>query len=308
MGLTATVRHVGRDELRGRVDSPTYLEGVWEEQCAVLHPARLARGLARAAQALGVRLHQATPVLAIENGATAVTPHGRVAAQQAVLATNAWAHEAPVVGRRVRALYTYVVLTEPLGDAQWERVGWDGHEGIEDKRNYVHYYRRTADGRILWGGTDALDHGGRIGPRLDSAGRVRAALERTFRRTFPQLHDVALTHHWGGPIGITGTFVPLFGTAAGGRLHYGVGYNGHGVAPSHLGGKILRDKVLGRDSELLELPLVDGRELEFPREPLATIGSAVTRTALLRQDRALDAGRPGGLTDPLLLRALERLG
>jgi glycine/D-amino acid oxidase-like deaminating enzyme len=308
MGLTDTIRHVEREELRGRVHSPTYLEGVWEQGCAVLHPTKLVRGLARAAVRAGVRLHQGTPALAIEDDGTIVTPHGRVAAGQVVLATNAWAHEAPAVGRRVRPLYTYVLLTEPLSDAQWERVGWAGCEGIEDKRNYVHYYRRTADGRILWGGTDALDHGGRIDPRLDASPHVRAALERTFHRTFPQLADVRFTHHWGGPIGITVTFVPLFGTSVGGRVHYGVGYNGHGVAPSHLGGKILRDKVLGRHSELLALPFVDAHEPTFPPEPLMSIGSALTRRALLRQDRRLDAGRREGMTDPPLLRILEKLG
>jgi glycine/D-amino acid oxidase-like deaminating enzyme len=307
MGLTETIRPVDRAELRARVDSPTYLEGVWERQCAVLHPAKLVRGMALAALRLGVRLYQRTPVLEIGPEGSVRTPDGHVRADQVVLATNAWGHEVKPVGRKVRALYTYVILTEPLSAEQWSRIGWDGFEGIEDKRNYVHYYRRTADGRILWGGTDALDHGGRIRPRLDQARPVRSELGQTFARTFPALGPVRFTHHWGGPIGISATFVPMFGTLPGGRVHYGLAYNGHGVAPSHLGGKILRDRVLGRDSDLLALPFVDGREIPFPPEPLMTLGSGLTRWSLRRQDRRLDAGRREGLTEPPLLRALDRL-
>lgn len=307
MGLTDSIRHVGQDDLLARVRSPTYLEAVWEPQCAVLHPAKLARGLSDAAVRLGVRVHQRSPVLDIGDDATLRTPNGTVTAQQVVLATNAWAHDTPHFRRRVRPLYTYVLMTEPLSAEQRSRVGWEGFEGIEDKRNYVHYYRRTLDGRILWGGTDALDHRGRIDTRFDTAQRVRAALERSFRATFPQLHDLRFTHHWGGPIGITGTFLPLFGTLANGRVHYGVAYNGHGVAPSHLGGKILRDRVLGVEGELTALPFVDGREIVFPPAPLGTIGSILTRRALRRQDRRLEAGRREGLTEPPLLRLLDRL-
>ena len=308
MGLTETIRPLDRDELRARVDSPTYLEGVWERQCAVLHPAKLVRGMARAAASLGVRLYQRTPVLEIAADGAVRTPDGSVRADQVVVATNAWAHELGPIGRKVRALYTYVILTAPLSAEQWSRIGWDGFEGIEDKRNYVHYYRRTPDGRILWGGTDALDHGGRIRPRLDAVRAVRRELERTFARTFPQLGEARFTHHWGGPIGITATFLPMFGTLPGSRVHYGLAYNGHGVAPAHLGGKILRDRVLRRDSDLQALPFVDGREIAFPPEPLMTAGSALTRWALRRQDSRLDAGRREGLTEPPLLRVMERLG
>ena len=91
-------------------------------------------------------------------------------------------------------------------------------------------------------------------------------------------------------------------------MHYGLAYNGHGVAPAHLGGKILRDRVLRRESDLQALPFVDGREITFPPEPLMTAGSALTRWALRRQDRRLDAGRREGLTEPSLLRMMERLG
>lgn len=300
------------EEVRARVRSPTYRRGYWEEACAVLHPAKLARGLARVLRDAGVRLHEGSPVRDLErrgDGVLVRTDAGEVAADQAVVATNAWAAQLPAFRRKVVPLYTYVLLTEPLSDAQWREVGWEGREGIEDKRNYVHYYRVTRDGRILWGGGDGIIHRDlRIRPARDRSDEVLPALEATFRETFPQLRDVEISHHWGGPVGITAPFVPYFGTLEGGRVHYGHGYNGHGVAPTHTGGCILADRVLGRDRGYQSLPFVDGREPAFPPSSLTYLGAALSRWSLRRQDRAMAEGKGAGDMDPLLLRILKKLG
>jgi glycine/D-amino acid oxidase-like deaminating enzyme len=310
LGLT-DVRILSRAEVRAEVDSPAYLGGLTEEHCAVLDPARLTWGLADVVEGMGATVAEVTDVTGIHEFGDRVrveTSGGQVVADQVVLATNAWARETPWFRRKVVPLFTYIVLTEPISDEQWASVGWARRQGIEDKRNYVHYYRRTADGRILWGGSDGVVHaGGRIQPSYDRNPRVLRRLQQTFRRTFPQLADVRFTHHWGGPVGITPDFLPLFGTLLGGRLHYGLGYNGHGVAPSHTGGKILRDKVLGRTTDHTALCFVDHREAAFPPEPLRWISAELTRQTLLRQDRQFDAGRGSGEMDPLLMRAMRRL-
>jgi glycine/D-amino acid oxidase-like deaminating enzyme len=311
LGLDGFTR-LSADDAQARVHSPTYHGGLHETHCGVLHPAKLAVGLADVVAGLGAQVFEQTGVTDIEESGSRLrvaTAGGEVVADQVVLATNAWAAESERLGRRIVPLYTYIALTEPLTDAQWDDVGWDDHCGIEDKRNYVHYYRRTLDGRILWGGSDGIIYPrGAIAARHDRNDEVFARLQRTFRRTFPQLDRVRFTHHWGGPVGITVSFLPLFGSLLDGRLHYGVGYNGHGVAPSHTGGKVLRDKVLGRRSELTELCFVDAVEPTFPPEPLRFVGAALTRRALLRQDAQLDAGRSTGEMDPLLLRAMKQLG
>lgn len=296
---------------RAEVDSPTYLGALREEHCGVLHPAKLARGLAAVVEGRGATIFERSPVTGIDESGSRLrveTAMGSVSADQVVLATNAWAAHQPWVGREVVPLYTYIALTEPLTEAQWDSIGWESHCGVEDKRNYVHYYRRTLDGRILWGGSDGIVHyRGRISPRHDRSARTFARLQATFRRTFPQLDQVRFTHHWGGPVAITANFVPAFTTLAEDRLHTGVGYNGHGVAPSHTGGKILRDKVLGRRSELTELCFVDRPVTAFPPEPLQWVGAELSRRALLRQDARNDAGKGGGEMEPLMMKALRRL-
>lgn len=294
-----------------RVRSPTYRVGYHEEACAVVHPGKLVRGLARVLRDMGVRIYEGTPVTGTDRVCKAValrTAGGQVEAEQAVFATNAWAAGIEPFRRKVVPLYTYVLLTEPLTDAQWADVGWQGREGIEDKRNYVHYYRVTGDGRILWGGGDGViysDVG--IDPSRDRSVEVRASLERTFRATFPQLADLPIAAHWGGPVGITVPFLPYVGTLEDGRVHYGHGYNGHGVAPSHTAGCVLADRVLGRDRGFGPLPFVDTKEPAFPPKALTYLGAALSRWSLLRQDRAMDAGTGGGDMDPWLLRVLKKL-
>lgn len=297
---------------RARVDSPTYRLGLHEEACAILQPAKLARGLKRVVRELGVRVHEATPVVAVDQRGAGVvrvlTADHRVEADHVVLTTNAWTKDFRDFRRKVIPLYTYILLTEPLTEEQWAQVGWAGREGVEDKRNYVHYYRPTADRRILWGGSDGVVyHDAAIKPGYDGHAGVFAHLEQTFRRTFPQLAGVRFSHRWGGPVAITVPFVPYFGSLDGARVHYGFGYNGHGVAPSHTGGRILRDLVLGRRSRYADLLFVDRDEKRFPPAPILWFGAELTRRSLLRQDRRMEAGREEGEMNPWLLRMLAKL-
>lgn len=311
LGLERT-RALSGEEVRAEVDSPTYRMALFEEDCAVLHPAKLARGLAEVVEAAGVSLFEATPVDSIEparDGVRLLTPRGRVEAGAVALCINAWAHSLPRFKRKIIPLYTYVLLTEPLDDDRLGRLGWVRRQGIEDKRNYVHYYRLTADNRILWGGTDGMiyrDLG--IRPRYDRNEAIFGKLEATFRKTFPQLGEVRFTHRWGGPVAMTPTFVPIYGGFPDSPLYYGLGCNGHGVAPARLGGKILADLVLGRNRGLNDLFFVNGSEFEFPPNPLAWLGAELTRRALLRQDAEMDRGRAGKEMDPLLLRLIKKLG
>ncbi|HEY2388416.1 MAG TPA: FAD-binding oxidoreductase [Candidatus Binatia bacterium] len=306
LGL-AGFRFLDRATLQASVHSPTYECGVREETCAILDPARLVRGLRRVVSELGVEVFEATPVdeIRTESGRVSIrTPHGIVRADQAVLATNAYSVQFPQIHRYVIPIYSYIVLTEPLAPALWDAVGWKGREGLEDRRTYLHYYRPTNDGRILFGGEDApYFYGSNVGPSHDRNPEVFARLQDDLRRTFPPLADVRFTHAWGGPVGLTVRFVPTFGTLEGGRVHYGFGYCGHGVGPTHLGGQILADLVAGRRTERTDLCFVRTTALPFPPEPLRWLGVTAARRALLRQDRERRTK-----DDPWIVRTMMRFG
>jgi glycine/D-amino acid oxidase-like deaminating enzyme len=294
-----------RDRVRALVDSPTYLAGRLDpDSCALVDPARLAWGLAAAAESRGARVCEATPALdlRVQDGRVAVrTPSGTVTADRVVLATNAFR---PLL-RRLRwwtvPVYDHVLATEPLTAGQLAAVGWAGRQGVSDAGNRFHYYRLTADDRVVWGGYDAVYHyGRRIDPALEDRPATHRLLAEHFRETFPQLADVRFTHRWGGVIDTCTRFCAFFGTALRGRAAYAMGFTGLGVGASRFAADVVLDLLEGADTERTRLAMVRRRPVPFPPEPLASVGIQLTRWSLARADVT-------GRRNPWL-RTLDRLG
>ncbi|MET8981139.1 FAD-dependent oxidoreductase [Streptomyces sp. NPDC004539] len=294
-----------RNDVRALVDSPTYLAGrVTTGDCVLIDPARLVRGLAEAAEGLGVRIAENTPVTGIgERGSTlrVETSKGQVVDDKVVLATNAFR---PLL-RRLRLstvpVYDYVLATEPLTPAQLKAVGWSGRQGVSDSGNQFHYYRLTPDNRILWGGYDAIYHyGRRTHPDLEDRRATHHLLARQFYETFPQLQDVRFTHRWGGVVDTCTRFCAFFGTARKNRVAYALGFTGLGVAASRFAADVMLDLLDGEETERTRTAMVRRKPLPFPPEPVAWIGIQITRRSMAAEDRH---GRRN-----LWLRVLDRLG
>jgi glycine/D-amino acid oxidase-like deaminating enzyme len=294
--------------MRAAVDSPTYLGGIWDRSGAgLVHPGKLVAGLRDAALALGVRIHEHTPAVATAktdggDGVTVTTPGGAVRARRVLLATSAYPPLLARLKHFVVAVYDYVLVTEPLSAAQKDAIGWRGRQGIGDGGNQFHYYRLTADDRILWGGYDAVyRRGGPVGAHLDDHDPTFAALSQHFFTTFPQLEGLRFTHRWGGAIDTCSRFSVFFGTALGGRVAYATGYTGLGVAATRFGARVALDLLDGRQTEATNLQYVRRKPVPFPPEPLRAGVIALTQHELARADR--NEGRRGPW-----LRALDRLG
>lgn len=301
-----TIDFLDRDAVRAEVNSPAFLAAWWDKRgCAMVDPALLGWGLARACGDLGVRLFERTPVTRLEAtraGVVLSTPLGRLRADKVALGTNAF----PSPLRRIRLhtvpVYDYVLATEPLSGDRWAELGWRNHQGMADAANRFHYSQRTPDGRIVWGGFDAVYHfGSRIEPSLDQRPSTFALLAAHFFETFPQLEDVRFTHTWGGAIDTCTRFAPFFGTAMGGRVAYALGYTGMGVGASRFGARVMLELLDGAPTELGSLEMVRRKPVPFPPEPLRSIGIGLTRRAIARADE--HAGRRN-----LWLRTLDRLG
>jgi glycine/D-amino acid oxidase-like deaminating enzyme len=124
-------------------------------------------------------------------------------------------------------VYDYALMTEPLTSEQWDAIGWRDRQGIGDMANQFHYYRPTQDGRILFGGYDALYHyGRRVDPRYEHRPDVWRKLASHFFTTFPQLEGLRFSHEWAGAIDSSTQFTAFFGTARGGRVAYAAGFTG----------------------------------------------------------------------------------
>ncbi|MFL5679332.1 MAG: NAD(P)/FAD-dependent oxidoreductase, partial [Chloroflexota bacterium] len=296
-----------REAVRTEVHSPIWEAGLFRRgRDVMLNPARLVRGLARVAEKRGVRVHEDTRVTNVERRAGGVrvrTSSGAALdADHVVVATSAYSGWLRRLESRFVPVYDYALVSEPLTPAQRESIGWQRRQGMSDSNNQFHYFRLTADDRILWGGYDAVYHfGNEVSPRLDSRPETFARLETHFRRAFPQLAGLRFPFRWGGPIDTTSRFTVTFGQSMGGRLTYALGYTGLGVGASRWAGGVVRDFILRPESELLRLRFVRSAPFPFPPEPLRYAAVELVRRELDRADR--NEGRRG-----LLLRALDAAG
>ncbi len=285
---------LSRDEVAARCSSPTFLGGMLLPTAANVQPARLALGLRRKVVEAGVRLYEHTTACSLTREGAVVTERGTVSAGAAVLAVNS--RTAGFNGYRLAlgVASSHMVISEPVPGVL-DEIGWLGGENVHDCRTLLHYFRTTPDGRIAlgWGGGQ-MGLGGRHRDRLDIDAAAAAHAVAALRWIFPQLVDRQITHAWGGPIDVSPTHLPIFGSR--GRVHHGYGFTGNGVGPTYLGGEILARLALDKRDETTGLAIVEPDRKLMPPEPLRWVGGSAIRAALVRRDAAHDGGKQ---PDPL---------
>jgi glycine/D-amino acid oxidase-like deaminating enzyme len=274
---------------------------------ASVHPARLARGLARAVERHGGTIYEQTPVVDYETqpAPRLITPYGDVRARTIVLAGEAYSQQLPKLRRTMVPMYSLIVLTEPLAESDWEQIGWRNRELVASSRLSVDYLNRTADGRILFGGRGApYRMGSAIEDSLDRHGPTHDMLRRMTIEWFPMLRDVQFTHAWGGPLGMPRDWMPTTSYDAAIGVARAGGYTGQGVAAANLFGRILRDLILGDVTQLTQLPTVNHRSPRWEPEPFRWLGIRYAQEGFARLDR--DSERTGKA--PTGRTMVERIG
>lgn len=254
----------------------------YDPACARVQPAKLVRSLARVVEGLGVSIFEGTTVRtfaphrvwftsADDAGASV---DGTVSADTVVVAVEGYGSQLPRVGRRVLPLYSLMIATEPLSDALWDEIGIRHGQTFSDYRHLLVYGQRTADNRFAFGGRGARYHwGSAIRPEYDRDDGVFEHLRRALVDLFPQAADAAVTHSWGGPLGVprdwhaTASFNPRTGVAFAG------GYVGDGLSTTNLAGRTLSDLIRGSETELTGLPWVNHRSPRWEPEPLRFAGA-----------------------------------
>jgi glycine/D-amino acid oxidase-like deaminating enzyme len=266
------VRLLDPDEARAIAQAADVRGATYTPHCARIHPARLARGLARVVEARGVALYEQTPVTAIAPG-LAETPMGRVRADRVIRATEGFTSSLRGSRRAVAPVYSLIVATEPLSESVWGEIGLSGRQTFADHRNLVIYGQRTEDGRLVFGGRGAPYHfSSRISPRFDRKERVFASLRETVTDLFPALAETAFTHEWGGPLGIARDWMASVGLDPDTGLGWAGGYVGDGVTTTNLAGRTLAHLVVGGDDDLTTLPWVNHRSRNWEPEPFRWLG------------------------------------
>lgn len=261
-GLRLVDRRHGSQAL---VDSPLYIGGMVDDRSGHLHPLKLAVGEARAAEAAGVRIFENSPAVRLE-GTCVHTPAGCVQARRVALCANAYLGRlAPRLATKIMPVGSYIAATEPLGADLAAALIAEGR-AVADCNFVLDYFRCSADHRLLFGG------------RAHYSGRdpddIGAALRPRLEKVFPQLAGRRLDYGWGGMIGITLNRMPHFGRLGEG-VYFAHGFSGHGVALTHLAGRLLAEAMAG-DAERFDV-FARLRHRDFPggrwlRRPALVLG------------------------------------
>jgi putative aminophosphonate oxidoreductase len=286
-------------EVAARSGSSAHRAGVYASEAAIVQPATLARGLRRVALELGVRIFEHTSVKEFTRASPVRidTECGTVTANKLVIATNAWAASVRELSRAITVISSDMVVTERIAP-QLQEIGWRKDLSITDSQTMVDYYRITRDGRVAFGkGGWTIALGGNIGSDFDRQSMRAAEVVADFRRYYPLLESVAITHDWSGPIDRTPDSLPLIGYLGGRKdICYGIGWSGNGVGPSVIGGRVLASLALERDNHWSQYPLVGRKAKNFPPEPVRFIGAHLVRAAVASKEKAeIDDRKPSAL-------------
>jgi glycine/D-amino acid oxidase-like deaminating enzyme len=271
----AATARLAATEVRGATYTP---------HCAVIHPAKLVRGLAGVVEDRGVTIYERTPATAIEPGQVR-TPAATLRADVVVRATEGYTAGLSGLKRKIVPVYSLMIATEPLDEETWAEVGLAQRETFSDGRHLIIYGQRTADGRMVFGGRGAPYHlGSRIKPGYDRAPAIFESLHRALIELFPRLRHARITHRWGGPLGIARDWHASVGLAGG--LGWAGGYVGDGVSTTNLAGRTLAALITGTHSPLTTLPWVGHHSPDWEPEPLRWLGTNAGLRAMDWADRA----------------------
>ena len=268
----AQLQYLDAEQTKSQLHATQVRGATFTPNCAAINPAKLVRGLALAVEKLGATIYEHSPARDIKPGQV-IGSHFALRAPIVLRATEGFTPSLSSYKRNLAPVYSLVIATEPLSDELWSSIGLHQRETFSDFRRLIIYGQRTADNRLVFGGRGAPYHfGSAIKPEFDRDPRVFAELKSTLIDLFPSLDGTAITHQWGGPLGVprdwfaSVNFDPRTGLGTTG------GYVGDGVGASNLGGRTLADLVLGQDSERTRLAWVNHHSPKWESEPLRWVG------------------------------------
>ncbi|MEU7008403.1 FAD-binding oxidoreductase [Streptomyces sp. NPDC046332] len=280
----------GARETADRIRVTGAVGSSWTPHGARLHPVKLVKGLADAVEALGVTIHESTPVTEIKPK-HAVTPYGTVRAPYVLRCTEGFTASLSGQRRTWLPMNSSMIATEPLTDAQWDAIGWEGRETLGDMAHAYMYAQRTADGRIALGGRGVPY---RYGSKTDNDGRTQpqtiAALHDILVGFFPSLAGIGIDHAWSGVLGVPRDWCATVTLDRSTGLGWAGGYVGSGVATANLAARTLRD-LIQQDSgqsgptDLTALPWVNHKVRKWEPEPLRWLGVQTMYAAYRTADR-----------------------
>ena len=279
------------DAARAKIDVAATRAAVWHPHAARIQPAKLAAGLARVVEELGVDIYERTRAVEIAPHRVRTT-HGTVSADFVVRATEGFTANLQGLKRLWLPMNSSLIATEPLSTEVWDELHWNQGEVLGDMAHVYMYAQRTADDRIAIGGRGVPY---RYGSRTDTDGRTPditvETLRRILHRFFPATRGAAIDHVWSGVLGVPRDWSATVGLDRETGIAWGGGYVGTGVTSTNLAGRTIADLILGTESDLVSLPWVNHRVRKWEPEPLRWLATRGLYAAYGVADRAEARGR-----------------
>lgn len=296
-------RMLSQAEALARCGASKVVGASFTPHCAVVHPARLVRGLARAVERAGGTIYEQTRATSIKPHKVR-TEHGTISAEVVVRATEAFTPAFRGMRRSVAPIYSLMVATEPLPATFWDDAGLHDRSTFNDGRHMIIYGQRTADGRFAFGGRGARYHwGSKVRAEYDRNERVHDLIHATLRDLFPGIGEAAITHRWGGAVAASRDWWCHVGFDRATGVASAGGYLGDGVSTTNLSGRTLADLITGTDSDLTTLPWVGHRSRRWEPEPLRFIGiNSIVRLPIGADRREERKGKRSRWREAILAR------
>jgi glycine/D-amino acid oxidase-like deaminating enzyme len=306
LGVPDLAKPLTANDVRKRCLSPVFRSGIFYPEEATVHPARLVRAMRAKAIVLGIQIYENTPLNDLTPGLTntLMTANGSIQAKEVILATNVDLLKHKPLAGKFMAFSSYALMTEPV-PALLDAMNWTTDCSITDARSFLHYFRKTPDGRVLMGsGSGPIAYGSDITSRAMT--NDHATIERTLKglkRLLPALAPVGVSRIWGAAIDVSADRIPYAGTIPNTRIHYAYGYSGHGVNPTYIIGQCLKSLVLKKKDLWGSSPICQRQMPRLPPEPFRYLGGAVIRRAIL----ACEDAEEQNTSASTLMRAIASL-
>jgi len=291
-GMTADdYRWLRPEELEGQLRVSNAYGAIFSPHTATIQPAKLARGLARAVERLGVKIYEDTPAIDWQPGQVR-TPQATIRSHWVVPAVEGYAASLPPLGRHQLPVQSLLVATEPLADSVWDEIGLKEGQAFSENSRQVTYGQRTRDNRLMFGARGGYRFGGRLRENFSLTPGEVDLRRYLFGELFPQLKNVRITHSWGGNLGMARRFRPHMLCDRQRGIALSGGYGGEGVGATNLGGRTLAALILGQHNALTAQPWVyDNRALSslasWPPEPCRWLGYNAIIQSFVFEDRTL---------------------
>jgi glycine/D-amino acid oxidase-like deaminating enzyme len=245
----APVRLLDRDEAAQKLGTRAYLGALLDERAGTIQPLAYAYGLARAALDEGATLYNQSPVISLkkERGSWRLTtPKGTVLAKSVIVAVQGY----PEAGfkdqiQNIVPFNYFQFATNPL-DKEILKTVLPGQNGAWDTNLILSSYRLDAMGRLIIGSVGNVEG--------VAMGLNKSWAQRSIKKVFPQIGEVKLEHAWYGRIAMTTNHIPRF-HVMGENLAMVTCYNGRGIGPGTVFGKLLAQYMMGGSSRDIPLPV-----------------------------------------------------